>query len=80
MIVGVLVWLIVRVVRNRRLDWVLLIVLLIVGGNIAVTLIAAPYEPERLCVTSLPVMIVGFVYAFEVLSRRGSGKRIESAI
>lgn len=74
------VWFVVRVISKKRLDWGLLISVMLVGGNVAVTIIAAPYEPERLCVTSLPVLIVGATYAFEISAKNGGGRRLESSI
>lgn len=74
------VWFVVRIVRRRRLDWGLLIFIMLVGGNLAVTIIAAPYEPERLCVTSLPVLVVSMAYIFGISTKNGGGYRIESLI
>lgn len=80
LVLGGCVWIFVGIVRKKRLDWVLLLCIMLIGGNIAVTIIAAPYEPERLCVTSLPVLIIGISYAFEISARCGGGKRLESSV
>ena len=79
-IIGMFIWLIIRVVRKRRLDWVLLTAMMLIGGNVGVTIIAAPYDPARLCTTSLPVLIIVFVYIIEIVSKYGGRERIESLV
>ena len=73
-IIGGCVWLGVRMVRAKKLDWVVLVFVMIVGGNVAVTILAAPYEPARLCVTSIPVLIAGATYVM------GDARNLESSI
>lgn len=80
MILGSVIWFFVRIMKKKRLDWALLLFVMVIGGNVAVTIIAAPYEPERLCVTSLPVLIIGVMYSLEITAKYGGGKRIESKI
>ena len=73
LIVGGSIWLIVRVFRKKRVDWAILLFVMLVGGNVAVTVLAAPYEPARLCVTSVPVIMAGAAYVF------GSERRLDSS-
>lgn len=80
LILGGCIWIVVRISRKKRLDWSLLLCVLLIGGNIVVTIVAAPYEPERLCVTSLPLLILGASYVFEISAKCGGGRRLESLI
>lgn len=79
-IVGGCVSIMVRIIRKKRIDWVMLAIISTIGGNVAVTIIAAPYEPGRLCVASLPLLIILVTYTFGICSKNGGGKRLESSL
>ena len=56
-----------RFVREKKLNLLLLIILLCICGNLATMVLAAPYEPARLFVASIPILMSGVIYVIDVV-------------
>ena len=60
-----LIYLVFYYLKNKKLNWFLMFLLGLVGGNIFISVWMAPYETNRLCLISIPAIIILIFYLID---------------
>lgn len=57
-IIAAFIYLLVYLIKKREIEWITAALFSIIAGNIFVSIVGAPFEWQRLCVISIPALII----------------------
>lgn len=66
-LVGVFIYLLYFLFVKKRIEWTIAALFTIITGNIFVSIVAAPYETVRLCIISVPAIILLIIYIISII-------------
>ena len=64
LLTGIFIYIIYALFKYKKIDWIISILFLIIVGNIFISIIGAPFETQRLCLITIPSLIVLLGYLF----------------
>ena len=64
------IYLIYRFFVKKKIEWTIAALFTIIFGNVFISIISAPYETQRLCVNSIPVLIVLISYFISIICKK----------
>lgn len=63
------IYLIYYLIKGKAIEWTVAALFSIIAGNVFISIIAAPYETQRLCVISIPATILLIAYLISIICK-----------